>query len=212
MLLTLALFACTTETPAPPPAPPPAVDPSPKAPAEAKGLKATSGEISLVQLKNGTAEVGATFDTPKGTFKADGSGSFEIDLGSWDSELELRNERVRSTFFHAAEHPTATFTVSSLTPDQADMPLDSSIATSASRTGVLKGELSVYSGKTEVEIPVRLAHPDVETFVLSTTAPFQVSIEALGLNENLQALMVECAHESIGDAVDVSFVINLSPS
>ena len=37
----------------------------------------------------------------------------------------------------------------------------------------------------------------------------RVSIASLGLNENLQALIVECAHESIGDAVDVSFDLTL---
>lgn len=212
MLLALALFACTTETPEEPVNGPPIAEPTPKEAPKAVALQATGGQIDLVQLKNGSAEVGANFATPVGSLQADGTGSFEIDLGSWDSALELRNDRVRSTFFHAAEHPKATFTVSGLTPDVADMPLDATIATDATRTGVLKGELSLYSGKTNLEIPVRLTHPDAETFMLSTTAPFQVSIASLGLNENLQALMVECAHESIGDAVDVSFIIQFSPS
>lgn len=205
MLFALALFACTTETPETP-APQAKAQPAPTPKAQAAvPLKLKGGAISLVQLKNGTAEVPATFSTPSGTLSPKGTGTFEIDLGSWGSELEIRDTRVRETFFHATEHPTATFKATGLTPEQAGMPLDSSIATGATHKGVLKGELSLYSGSTPVEIPVSMVMSAPGEYTLSTAAPFQVSIESLGLNENLQALMVECAHESIGDAVDVSF-------
>ena len=200
MLLALALFACTTETPEPP-APQAKAEPAP-AP-KAVELKVADGQIQLVQLKNGTAEVPAHFETPKGTFKADGTGTFEIDLSSWASELELRDTRVRETFFHASEHATATFTVASA------QGFDTGIAVGESSTGSLKGELSLYAGKTDVEIPVVLTHKEEGTFSLASAQTFQVSIASLGLNENLQALMVECAHESIGDAVDVSFDLTL---
>jgi polyisoprenoid-binding protein YceI len=199
MLLALALFACTTETPEPP-APQVKAEPAP-APKAAE-LKVAGGQIQLVQLKNGTAEVPAHFETPKGAFKADGTGTFEINVSSWASELELRDTRVRETFFHASEHATATFTVASA------QGFDTGIAVGESSTGSLKGELSLYSGKTELEIPVVLSHKEEGTFSLAAQT-FQVSIESLGLNENLQALMVECAHESIGDAVDVSFDLTL---
>lgn len=200
MLLALALFGCTTETPDAPT--PQAKVETPVAP-KVMELRVAEGQIQLVQLKNGTAEVPASFDTPKGAFKADGTGTFEIDLSSWGSELELRDTRVRETFFHASEHATATFTVSSA------QDFNTGIAVGESSTGSLKGELSLYAGKTDLEIPVVLTHKEEGTFSLASAQTFQVSIESLGLNENLQALMVECAHESIGDAVDVSFDLTL---
>lgn len=205
MFLALALLACTTETPEAPVAPAPQAKAEPVPAPAASPLTLKSGSINLVQLKNGSAEVPATFATPTGTLSPQGSGEFEIDLGSWDSALELRDTRVRETFFHATEHPKATFKATALTPEKPEMPLNSSIAVGASHKGVLKGELSLYSGSTSVEIPVSMAQSAPGEFTLSTPAPFQVSIEALGLNENLQALITECAHESVGDAVDVSF-------
>ncbi|MFT5587688.1 MAG: hypothetical protein ACI9VR_005301, partial [Cognaticolwellia sp.] len=195
MLLAITLFACSTE---PVEAPlPQAKAPVPEAPAAPTGMALESGEIALVQLKNGTAEVPAVFATPKGTLNADGTGSFEIDLSSWNSALELRDTRVQELFFKAPENPTATFTLASAEGLKTD------IAVGESSTTTLKGELSLYAGKTAVEIPATLTHNADGSFQLATTQPFQVSIESLGLNENLQVLMEVCAHESIGDAVDV---------
>ena len=202
MLLTIALFACSSN----PVEPPVAVAPAAKAPAAAAapaGMALESGKIDLVQLKNGSAEVPASLATPKGRLNADGTGSFEIDLGSWDSALELRDTRVRDLFFKAPEHPKATFTLKSAEGLKTD------IAVGESSSATLKGELSMYSGKSDVEIPATLTHNTDGSFQLATSQPFQVSIESLGLNENLQVLIKECAHESIGDAVDVSFDFKL---
>ena len=201
MLFAITLFACTTETAESPQ--PAAKAPVPEAPAAPIGMALESGQIDLVQLKNGTAEVPATFATPKGTLNADGTGSFEIDLSSWDSQLELRNSRVQELFFKAPEHPKATFMLTS------SEGLKTDIAVGESSMATLKGELSLYAGKTPVEIPATLTHNADGSFQLATTQPFQVSIESLGLNENLQVLMKVCAHESIGDAVDVSFDFKL---
>lgn len=201
MLFAITLFACSTE-PAETPQPT-AKALVPEAPAAPIGMALESGQIGLVQLKNGTAEVPATFATPKGTLNADGTGSFEIDLSSWDSQLELRDTRVQEIFFKAPEHPKATFTLTSAEGLKTD------IAVGESSTATLKGELSLYAGKAPVEFPATLTHNTDGSFQLATTQPFQVSIESLGLNENLQVLMEICAHESIGDAVDVSFDFKL---
>ncbi|MFT4980013.1 MAG: hypothetical protein ACI8S6_005925 [Myxococcota bacterium] len=201
MLFALALFACAAEPPA---TLTPAATTAPRAQA-ALPLKLTSGSIELVQVKNGAAEVPAKFTDPTGTLSADGTDSFEIDLSTWDSEMEVRDARVRETFFHATEHPKATFEATSLTSADPSLPLDSTLPVDATRAGVLKGELSLYSGKAQVEIPVSLSRPSLSEYHLNTEGAFQVSIESLGLNENLQALIVECAHESVHDSADGSF-------
>ncbi|MED5370619.1 MAG: YceI family protein [Myxococcota bacterium] len=165
-------------------------------------LTVRGGQLQLVQIKNGSAEVGATVDAPTGQIAFSGKPSeLSIPVSTWNSGMELRDQRLHDTFFHAGEHPNATWTVT--------FPEMPALEQGASTTLPLSGEVAFYTGKAPVSFEATLTRTGETTYTLASKAPFEVSIAAAGLGENLQALITECAHESIGDAVKVSGSLEL---
>lgn len=202
MLLSLVLLACQpVSEPAPPPAPEPAAAPV-KAPVDLV-LDVTGGTVSVVTIKNGDAPVPGTLDGVTGSLTLGGtpSGSLEIALSSWDSGLELRDERVTDTFFHAADNPTATFTLSGF---QGELP-----APGATSTVTVSGAVAVATGSQDITTSATLTQTAPGAFELTTPEPFTVQISALGLGDNLTDLMTLCAHKSVDDAVATQITLSL---
>jgi polyisoprenoid-binding protein YceI len=166
-------------------------------PALADAVAVSAGTIQLVQIKNETAPVAATIAGVTGSVDlAAGTGELTIPVRVWTSGLEIRDNNVRDTFFGAVEHPTATFTLSSLALTDG--------------AGQAKGTLALYSGSVPVEAAVKVSTDADGTTKVETTTPFSVSIAALGLSESLVALMKLCSHASVNDAVEVSVTLTLA--
>jgi polyisoprenoid-binding protein YceI len=202
MLLSLVLLACQPVAEPVPPAPPEAPELPVKTPVDLV-LDVTAGTVSVVTIKNGDAPVPGTLDGVTGsiTLGATPSGSLEIALSSWDSGLELRDERVQETFFHAAENPTATFTLSGL---EGEVP-----APGASSTVTVSGALALYTGSQDIQTSATLTQVAPGAFELTTPEPFNVEIAALGMGDNLSELMTLCAHKSVDDAVATTVTLSL---
>lgn len=159
----------------------------------------TAGSVDLVQIKNETAEVPASIQGVTGTVDLEaGTGELTIPVRAWDSGLELRDNNVRGTFFQATEHPTATFSLTSLVLEDG--------------AGTAKGTLTLFSGSVPVEASVKVSTDDAGVTTVKTTAPFSVSIADLGLSDNLTALIKLCAHQSVTDAVKASVTLTLAKS
>ncbi len=157
----------------------------------------TTGSIQLIQVKNETAEVPASIQGVTGTVDLQaGTGELTIPINAWDSALKVRDNNVRGTFFQAAEHPTATFTLASLTLQDG--------------VGTAKGTLKMFSGSVPVEASVKVTTDEAGVTTVQTTAPFSVSISGLGLSDNLTALMKLCAHKSVTDAVNAQVSLTLA--
>jgi len=163
----------------------------------ADGKTVSSGTVSLVQVKNGTAEVPATIAGVTGSVDLEaGTGTLTIPVNAWDSALEIRDNNVRGTFFHADAHPTATFTLESLALTDGQ--------------GAAKGTLTLYTGSVPVEAKVKVSTTEAGATQVETIEPFSVSIAALGLGEALTAVMQLCGHQSVDDAVKVGVSLELA--
>ena len=231
MLLFLAAFGCSGEpdpAPAPPMGEPPAGAPpaggpppgpggpggpdGPGGPPEGAALLTnatiSSAAVSLVQVKNGDAEVPATITGVTGALNfASGEaagGELKIDVNTWASGDAGRDINVRTFFFKGADHPEATFTLESL-ENLPEKPLLAGTEASA----VAKGTLSLYSGSVPVSASVNIARTETG-YTLKTTEDFTVSIAALSLGENLAELIKVCAHESVDDSVRIGVDLSLT--
>jgi len=168
----------------------------------------SAAEVKLIQVKNGSAEVGATITGVTGSLNLlpgdTASGELTFDVGTWASGDAGRDANVRGTFFKAAEHAEATFTLESLEgmPEKPMLP-------DTTATAVAKGTLALYAGSVPVSANVTLSR-STDGYTLQTTEDFTVSIAGLGLSENLTELMVLCAHKSIDDSVRVGLDLTLS--
>ena len=163
----------------------------------AQTVSVASGTVSLVQIKAETAKVPATIAGVTGTVDlAAGTGTLTIPVNAWDSQLEIRNTNVRTAFFQAATNPTATFELESLALTDG--------------AGTATGTLKMYTGSVPVQAAVKVSTAADGTTKVESTSPFMVSISALGLSEQLTALMKLCAHPSDVDGVEVSIALTLA--
>ena len=207
LLLLLPLAACSSSM-TPPSAPPGAVSPEEQAPvskpAEPAGAESASaifeGQIEFVSLKNGDSPVPGTIRGITGSSPAvlgdDGvtslGGVVTIPLTAIDTALEIRDQRVMDTFFHAQETPTA-----SLELKQMKLP-------SSDAGGMwIDGTLQIGPFAQDVRGHFRGERQEDGSWSIESGEPMIVSISSLGMGERLMALMTLCGHKSIDDSVEV---------
>ncbi len=202
-VLFIGLLACDSEEP-------PEVHPAPPTPLN---LWVTGGEISVITVKDEEVEVPGRFGTLSGSFKfEDGTeltglgGSMNIDLSSWDSDLPERDATVRGTFFDLVNHGTATFSLTEIE----GMP-DEPLAVGHSAEVNARGWLKMHGAEVAVESKVKLSRAGEKEFHMDSVEPFDLSVEALGMTERLDALMTRCGHKSINDTVKVTLRLSLGP-
>ncbi|MCB9778952.1 MAG: YceI family protein [Alphaproteobacteria bacterium] len=201
-------------TTTPPPGPPAAGDQQPpdaSGPQKTTELQVQSATIDMITVKNGDVEVPAKFtgvtgsvrvdlDDPKGT-----SGELTIDLASWDSGLELRDDRIKETFFEVAAHPTTTFAIKSMETT------DTLAEVGKTASGKLRGTLTWREATVELIAPVSIERTGDSELHLKSTEPFVVDMQALGMDAQKQALITLCQHDSLLDAVTVSVDMVVGP-
>ena len=88
---------------------------------ERSGSYPVDGSVSVVTIKDGDTPVSGTFTEVSGEIHFDdttslkgASGTITVDIGSWESGLPLRDDRVKATFFQAATRPHTTLTLTAL--------------------------------------------------------------------------------------------------
>ena len=169
------------------------------------------GSVSVVTLKDGSAEVPGGFSEVSGTFDIQAVGRLHgvtgqavVDLESWDSENPVRDERIERTFFGIAKNPTATFDITGIegVPDGGLAPGGSADTT------VLVGTVTLNGAAVETRFPVVTTRYD-KGFSFVSSEPAVVSIESFGMGSQLDALIKECAHQSVADEVKVSVDVTL---
>lgn len=164
------------------------------------------GTINLITMKNGTVEVPGRFERVAGEITLSDvdawqgiDGEVTVDLSSWNSDLELRDSRVKELFFEVADYGEATLSLSGLTGlSSAGLPVNSTVKVS------MRGQLALHGATRDLSIPVAIKRTGREAFQVTTPEPFEVKISEFDYGEPLAALIKECAHESISDVVKVS--------
>lgn len=207
ILLLSALIACSGDgvtTAEPPPKPI-------EAPAVPLVLAVTGGEVAIVTVKNGDTEVPGQFPKVSGSLRfADGarqrdlSGLIEVDVASWTSGLDERDNNVRSAFFDVVAAPVARFALGGLT----GLP-EAGVSLGEEAVGKATGKLTLGAGSVDLSTQVRLRHTGDDDWHVDSVEPIWLSVEALGMKPRLLALMELCKHKSVDDNVKVSFHLQL---
>jgi len=186
--MTLLLFIACSLDEDPPADPVPAAEPSPKEqPQKPLGWTA-GGTITATSLKNGSAEVPGTLMVAGELTFADPltlegvDGELSVDLMSWDSQLELRDQRIRDTFFEVTQYSKATFEPALF------------------KDGSLEGQLTLHGVSKPVSVPVEVLKSE-GGIALRSTEPWVVKISDYGMQPQLDALITLCGHESVADEV-----------
>ncbi len=190
------------------PTKPKIVRPRVQAPGELP-LDIAHSKLSLTMIKDRVSPVNATLTMRDGALSLDGpspSARLSVDLDTFDSDIAIRNERVRNLFFETSaigwESADLSFAlpadvVAQLRKDKklAHVPLD--------------GTLKVHGVTSKLPVTVDAGDEGRKIWVKSVS-PVVVKISDLGLSDNLRRLNAICMHDSIDDDVKVDVSLEFS--
>ncbi len=177
--------------------------------AEEWKLETTASEISFVTVKAGDiAEVhslnklsgGINFG---GAARANGRGdlNLSVHLESVETNIPIRNERMREFLFEVARFPLATVHGHILAQDYLQVPVGSS------KSASLKLMLDMHGETIPITAEVLAMRLGEDRFMVTSTKPIIVSAASLGLVAGIDKLQQLASLPSISKAVPVSFVL-----
>ncbi len=188
----------------------------PAQPAEIRGhFSVVSDEhtsrVSWTALKDGNEKVvgdfthiaGGLFLDPTDLSKMDGT--FDVHLGDIDSKNPLRDANISKLLFGVgAKAPvTAIVEIRKVTPAK------TTLAVGESTTASAEFNLGLKSGAVRGTAEVTLTHVEEGRWKIVSSKPIMLSLEKLSLSAAAEALRTRCAHQSIGDGVELSLALEL---
>jgi len=164
-------------------------------------LNSDQSALSFVSTKAiNIAEV-HRFGTLSGDVSADGQVAIDIDLGSVDTAIELRDERMREMLFNTAEHPTASIRA------RVDSTALGALEPGQSTTMAVEAMLSLHGTERPVTMEVIVARIGDHSLMVSTSKPVIINAAQFALGDGVEALRAIAGLPSISLAVPVSFVL-----
>lgn len=156
--------------------------------------------LHFLSTKNAQVTEVHQFHSLSGSISDDGKLSVEVDLGSVDTSIEIRDTRMKEILFDVADNPTATFS--------ADLPQAMlSLDTGETMTGTVKGELSLNGESMPASFSVRVSKLSDNTLAVSTLAPTLIEADNFSLVKGLKELQSIAGLSSITTTVPVTFSV-----
>lgn len=173
---------------------------------EGVGALQVDGQASYIRFisikKSSVAEVGE-FKQFTGEVSGDGSLKLAIDLGSVDTAIDIRDQRLRDELFEIATFPQATVA------GKIDLPAVQALAPGQELALTVDVTLSLHAVQQPVQaqlLAVRLADGSLR---VATVDPILLSLEELGLAGGVQKLQELAGLVSIDLVVPVYFSLVL---
>ncbi|MBL6717324.1 MAG: YceI family protein [Pseudomonadales bacterium] len=157
-----------------------------------------ASSVHFVTVKNAVIAETHEFLEFSGAVAAD-EAAVAIALGSVETLIPIRNERMREMLFEVARFPEAI-----LTAPVARETLEA-LAPGESVEQRLRGTLSLKNSTIPLEIAVRVSRQGPEAVRVESLGPVMVSAEQLGLATGVEALRAIAGLNSITPMVPVSF-------
>mgnify|MGYP003673642469 CR=1 FL=1 len=154
--------------------------------------------LSFVSTKNQHISEVQQFKTLNGEFGAEGKLQVEIELGSIDSGIEIRDTRMREKLFLVDKFPTATLTAQ----------LPDSVLTLAKGNSILvtlPAELSIMGISKTISATVQVTRKADDGIVATSTQPILISAADFGLTSGIEILQTLAGLSGIGLTVPVNF-------
>ena len=161
-------------------------------------LDSTKSAVNFVSIKNGAVAEVHSFRDMVGYVSNDGTVQLNIALGSVDTLIEIRDQRMREMLFETVTFPSA----------KVEAAVDPKIITELSRGGTLttdlKLKLSLHGVEKSFLVPVVLIGETQERIQVFTTRPLILNAADFGLEAGIAALQKVAGLDAISTAVPVT--------
>lgn len=138
------------------------------------------------------------FDTLSGSVGADGAASVDIDLASVNTNIDIRNERMRDILFQVADFPQAQVSV---TLDPAEF---AALSVGESLTTTVEATLDLHAASNTMPAELVVTRIGDDLVKVETAQPLVVAAGSYGLGEGLEELATIANLDSITPQVPVS--------
>jgi polyisoprenoid-binding protein YceI len=196
--LIAALAVACTNTP----------DAAPNA-AAAWRIDAANSTINFVTMKAGQAGVGGVgevqrFSRFSGGMNASGRVSFDVDLASVETGVDIRDERLRTMLFNVKATPQANFVA------QIEPATIQAVPAAGSRDVELNGQLTLAGQTKPVVAKLRVSRMAGGDLQVATRAPIVVDANQYGLKPGVEALREVMGLNFLASAAPVTFSLVLN--
>ena len=140
-----------------------------------------------------------------GSVGDDGKLVFDVELASVETNIGLRNERLKDMLFKVADHPRAVFT------GAVDMGRVQALRVGASVDMDVSGELAISGEARPLTASLRVVKLADGALSVGTRVPIVVNLKDYGLQDEVEALRVLMNLDVLASAAPVSFTVMLKP-
>ncbi len=154
--------------------------------------------LNFVSIKNASVAETHSFGSMRGSISAAGAIELSIDLGSVETGIEIRDERMRELLFETVKFPTATVTAT-VSPDILD-----AVTGGGALTTELPVKVALHGLEKTLLISVRAIGQADGNLHVFTPRPVLVNASDFGLGAGIVALQEIAGLSSISTAVPVT--------
>jgi YceI-like domain len=145
-------------------------------------LNGTASDLTVISVKNGNVVETSRFESLSGSVSASGEARLNIDAASFESYVEIRNERLRDIFFEVTEFPNIQI-AANLDPD-----LFAELAIGDNLDTELQLAVSLHGDVRTVYAPVRVIRNGVDSVLVVSSEAALIDARDFGLGDAVEAL------------------------
>ena len=160
-------------------------------------LDLTQSELGLTSTKNSQISERHTVRFSSGSVSAEGKARVEVDLGSIETRIPIRNERMQKFLFAAA---TPVLVAVDLEPT-----MIASLAAGEARS--LSTNVVIKANNQEILLPIALSAMPVDAAQIRVSGTGELDVGALGYQAGIEALREIAGLKSISLNVPIDFVL-----
>jgi polyisoprenoid-binding protein YceI len=169
----------------------------------------SQSNISFVTTKAGQAGVGGvgeiqSFKKFSGGLDSSGQISFDIELASVDTGVEIRDQRLRTMLWNVAASPKATFAA------KLDPAAMNGIEANATRDMDIDGSLTMAGQSKPVAAKLRVARIGGGALMVTTRAPIVINANDYGLKAGVEAMREVMGLNFLASSAPVTFTLVLT--
>lgn len=169
-------------------------------------LDSTGSKLNFVSIKNDATGEVHSFSSLVGFISDTGKAELTIDLGSVQTLIEIRDERMREMLFETVKFPSATIRAQ----------VDPDVLAVAAEGGVVTAELpitlSLHGQEKAMTVPVVIVGEGERRLRVFSAQPVLINAADFGLADGVAALQKVAGLNSISTAVPVTLQLLFVPA
>lgn len=162
-------------------------------------LSNSQSTLSFISIKKGDIGEVHQFDKLAGNVQADGKVSFSVDLASVNTNIAIRDQRMRDFLFETTKFSQAKFTA------DIDLGFINALPVGVQKQLTLSGKLALHGKEQAIETRIVIAKLAKDRLLINAVKPLVINAQQFNLAAGVAKLQEIAGLPSISNAVPVSF-------